>query len=434
LSSGGEIVRVGDVAVRTYRELSAELARNPNQALLIAVEQPGKEPVNEPESGAVVRAEKNEEFIFDVRPQPLQDLGLVMTMGEISAVQARSPAARAGITAGDMIERVDGQTMADEAASADGWTPLTLPDYLRHAGIEGREVEFSLRRGSPNSSEMAQSTVRVTPVPPSGMHSDIPPGGAMAADAVGIAYRVDNRVHAVEPGGAAASAGIVAGDRIDEAAIHRPAKDNGTTPKPVIFKLSPTEPNWPALIDALQFAPAGTNVELTFRHGNEEPRKVTVSPQRVDGRFIAPRGFLFEPLMRTRTAETFVEQLRYGFDETVESLTLVFRFLQKLGTQVPITMLGGPGTIAVAAGASASQGLSSLLIFLTMLSANLAVLNFLPIPLLDGGHMVFLAYEGIRGRPAPEKFVLALHTAGFVFIIGLMVFVIGLDIQRWLLT
>jgi regulator of sigma E protease len=113
---------------------------------------------------------------------------------------------------------------------------------------------------------------------------------------------------------------------------------------------------------------------------------------------------------------------------------MVFRFLQKLGTQVPINMLGGPGTIAVAAGGAASQGLSTLLIFLTMLSANLAVINFLPIPLLDGGHMVFLAYEGIRGRPASEKLVLALHMAGFVFIIGLMVFVIGLDIQRWILT
>ena len=91
-------------------------------------------------------------------------------------------------------------------------------------------------------------------------------------------------------------------------------------------------------------------------------------------------------------------------------------------------MLGGPGTIAAAAGDSASEGMSSLLIFLTMLSANLAVINFLPIPLLDGGHMVFLAYEGLRGRPANEKFVVALHTVGFVFIISLMLFVIGLDI------
>jgi regulator of sigma E protease len=88
----------------------------------------------------------------------------------------------------------------------------------------------------------------------------------------------------------------------------------------------------------------------------------------------------------------------------------------------------------VAAGGAASQGIATLLIFLTMLSANLAVINFLPIPLLDGGHMMFLAYEGVRGRPANEKVVVALHMVGFAFIITLMLFVIGLDIQRWLLT
>jgi regulator of sigma E protease len=56
------------------------------------------------------------------------------------------------------------------------------------------------------------------------------------------------------------------------------------------------------------------------------------------------------------------------------------------------------------------------------------VINFMPIPLLDGGHMVFLTYEGIRGRPASEKFVVAMHTIGFVFIISLMLFVLSRDL------
>ena len=68
-----------------------------------------------------------------------------------------------------------------------------------------------------------------------------------------------------------------------------------------------------------------------------------------------------------------------------------------------------------------------LLLFLTVLSANLAVINFLPIPLLDGGHMVFLALEGIFRRPVSEKVVVAFHYAGFVFIISLMLFVLSLD-------
>jgi regulator of sigma E protease len=83
------------------------------------------------------------------------------------------------------------------------------------------------------------------------------------------------------------------------------------------------------------------------------------------------------------------------------------------------------------AAAHAEQGFSTLLIFLCMLSANLAIINFLPIPVLDGGHMVFLTLEGIRGKPVSERVFMAATYAGFVFILTLMVAVISLDISRW---
>ena len=69
-----------------------------------------------------------------------------------------------------------------------------------------------------------------------------------------------------------------------------------------------------------------------------------------------------------------------------------------------------------------------MLIFLCILSANLAVINFLPIPLLDGGHMVLLAWEGIRGKPANERVQVVLTYIGLIFILGLMAWVIGLDL------
>ena len=93
--------------------------------------------------------------------------------------------------------------------------------------------------------------------------------------------------------------------------------------------------------------------------------------------------------------------------------------------------LGGPGTIAVVATSEASQGIPRLLTFLTLLSANLAVLNFLPIPVLDGGHMVFLMAEGIRGKPVDERWAFALTILGLSFILGLMVLVIGMDVYRF---
>jgi regulator of sigma E protease len=199
-----------------------------------------------------------------------------------------------------------------------------------------------------------------------------------------------------------------------------------------VFGEAPAEPehhDWPRLSGDIQFAPEGTEVEFTIQRGEAEPQLVTLAPVAAEGAFVGARGLWLRPIERIRQAETFAQQIRYGWDETADGLQMVFRFLQKLGTQVPMSALGGPVTIAKAAGYHAAEGLSSLLIFLTMLSANLAVLNFLPIPLLDGGHMVFLAYEGIRGRPANEKFVVALHTAGFVFIVSLMLYVLALDLN-----
>ena len=121
-----------------------------------------------------------------------------------------------------------------------------------------------------------------------------------------------------------------------------------------------------------------------------------------------------------------------GWRETKESILQIVMTVRKLASGgVSATGLGGPGTIAVVAAASASQGIPKLLIFLTFLSANLAVINFLPIPILDGGHMMFLLYEGIRGKPASERVQMYLTYLGLVFILTLMVFVIGLDLTRF---
>ena len=92
--------------------------------------------------------------------------------------------------------------------------------------------------------------------------------------------------------------------------------------------------------------------------------------------------------------------------------------------------MGGPGMIAVAATSEASQGTSRLLLFLTLLSANLAIVNFLPIPVLDGGHMMFLAYEGLFRRPVTEKVEILLTYGGLFFILGLMIFVTVMDASR----
>ena len=142
------------------------------------------------------------------------------------------------------------------------------------------------------------------------------------------------------------------------------------------------------------------------------------------------RGLIFEPISVDLKATSVAEAIELGGRETIDATAMVFTVLRKLGTQIPLNSVAGPLGIFEVTYRATQEGISHLLLLLTMLSANLAVLNFLPIPVLDGGHMVFLAYEGIRRKPANESVQLALTYVGLVFILGLMVLVLGHDIWR----
>jgi regulator of sigma E protease len=179
------------------------------------------------------------------------------------------------------------------------------------------------------------------------------------------------------------------------------------------------------MFDFLQRALPGSRVELTLDDG----RKVTLAAVDVKGWFYPERGFLnFEPKTFIQRADSFAAAIELGGRETEDSLTSVFQFLRKIGTQVSPRAISGPISIAEMAYGYASRGIGTFLLFLTLISANLAVVNFLPIPVLDGGHMVFLAYEGIRGKPPSEKIQVGLTYAGLLFLVGLMIFVFGLDL------
>jgi len=156
---------------------------------------------------------------------------------------------------------------------------------------------------------------------------------------------------------------------------------------------------------------------------------VTLEPMEDPGWVDPLRGLLFRQKTFLRKAVSLGDAIALGYEETIESLLLIYRTLEKLGSgQVSPRNLVGPVGIIQAASQSASRGTGELLIFLCILSANLAILNFLPIPVLDGGHMVFLAYEWVRGKPPSEGVFLTLSYLGLLFILALMVWVIGLDV------
>jgi len=97
---------------------------------------------------------------------------------------------------------------------------------------------------------------------------------------------------------------------------------------------------------------------------------------------------------------------------------------------VPFHTLGGPILIAQMAGQQAQEGLLNLIYFLAVISVNLAVLNLLPIPILDGGHILFFTLEAVLGKPIGIRKLEMAQKVGMVLLLVLMVFVFYNDIMR----
>ncbi len=127
-----------------------------------------------------------------------------------------------------------------------------------------------------------------------------------------------------------------------------------------------------------------------------------------------------------------VDAVRIGTGETARMVTLLVTTVRDLVTgRLSPRELGGLGTIGQASGASAERGFWAYLYFLAFLSVNLAVLNLLPIPILDGGHLMFLFFEAVRGRPLSVEWRIRLSHAGLLIVVGLMVWANGNDLVRW---
>ncbi|MEL0037407.1 MAG: RIP metalloprotease RseP, partial [Gammaproteobacteria bacterium] len=135
--------------------------------------------------------------------------------------------------------------------------------------------------------------------------------------------------------------------------------------------------------------------------------------------------------MRHRQQYSLFQAVGQGLDKTWEITTLSFRLIGKLFTgDVSPQNLSGPISIAEGAGTYASYGFVFFLSFLGMISVNLGIINILPIPVLDGGHLLYYFIEMIRGKPLSESVQEIGLRIGLVMVLSLMVFSIFNDISR----
>ena len=408
--NGDRIVQIDDVPIDNYAQINTELARKPDQQIVVTVERSEKDADGKPTG-------KTEHIAIPVARNPMRILGLVMKIGEVTAVQADSPAAAAGIMPGDLIRKVNGNPVAD---------PMTLPARLNAAA--GESVELTIQRETSKTPLVVSLQARE----PVEFSSPMLVNSPVAISSLGVAYQVLNRVDSVIAESPAAKAGLLPEDLIVEAKLIPPSKETLRALKvdqaKGTVRFTEEERNWPSFLSTLQEVLPGTTVELTVSR-QEEERTVKLTPVEAADWFNPNRGFNFKALTFVPKVDSVGDALAMGGQETFDALTIVFRTVGALSTsQVSPRNLGGPWMIIKTALLYADQGSAKLLLFLTLLSANLAVLNFLPIPLLDGGLMVFLIYEGIRGKPADERVQVVLTYLGLIFIIALMLWVFGLDL------
>ena len=164
---------------------------------------------------------------------------------------------------------------------------------------------------------------------------------------------------------------------------------------------------------------------------------LTPSPVEVAGETIGRIG-----VIETRSAEIAdkanvtvrhgpLESFTRAIGRTWDMSALTLRMLGKLFVgQASLDNISGPISIAQYAGQSASIGLDHYINFIALISISLAVLNLLPVPILDGGHLVFFAAEAIRGKPLSERVHLLGQQLGMVMIGGLMFLAFYNDIWR----
>lgn len=223
---------------------------------------------------------------------------------------------------------------------------------------------------------------------------------------IGLPHQT-TKIGEVFPNRPAARAGLKAGDVV--VAVNGIAVDKWT--------------NMTDLVDANRSAP----VRLQVRHG-QVSYEVTVAPEMVSGRAMLGVRSAGEV---TSVRYGLVEALGKGFELTWTNVySAAAGFAQLLTRALPMDALGGPIMIIQEGAARANTGIAALFSFLAFLSANLFVLNLLPLPILDGGNILFNILEAVMGRPVSSRFRNAAVMVSAALMLGLTAMVCFNDILR----
>ncbi len=326
----------------------------------------------------------------------------------VGVSDSTSPAGQAGIVSFEMVRSVDGVETATYSA------------VLSALGSEGsHEVEVVSAKG--------KSRVVTLSSDPAWVPLQAPFQDPLA-NSWGL-YPAMLFVKAVAPDSAAEEGGVLVGDRIVgidnsglaawEEVIRRISskQDDSETAKAASVLLERD-----GRVVALELVPRLT--KITNRLGHYEVRAV-IGIERGGDFVTGPMG---------RRYYSFVPAVGMAWRETTALVKLTIGQVGKLvtGRAAPSKTLGGPVQIFRDAGRAAREGIFTWARLMALLSISLGIINFLPVPVLDGGQFLFFAVEGIRGRPVPLRFRERAQQVGGLMLVALMLTVLVFDINRWM--
>ncbi|WP_369958927.1 sigma E protease regulator RseP [Pseudomonas benzenivorans] len=329
-------------------------------------------------------------------------LGSLQVRPVIGAVEDGSLAAAAGLQVGQEIVAVN-----DEPTT--GWAAVNL-QLVRRLGESG-PLPITVREqgstvGTPRQIELVdwlQGVDEPDPIAALGIRPWRPALEPVLAQ--------------LDPEGPAKAAGLQAGDRI--LALNEQSLDD-----------------WQQLVDRVRAMPGQRVSLLIERQGRQRELSLTLSAR---GEGEARSGYLGAGVEGGEWPPEMLREISFGPLEAVgEALSrtwamslLTLDSLKKmLFGELSVKNLSGPITIAKVAGASAESGLGDFLTFLAYLSISLGVLNLLPIPVLDGGHLLFYLVEWARGRPLSERVQGWGMQIGISLVIGVMLLALVNDLSR----
>lgn len=385
-------------------ELTVRLQENWRNDVTVTVSRPGETPETEAT-----------EFDITLPPVPVKELGLGFQVGPVTAIQRGSAAEKAGVQKGDLILSYNGTEVSNA---------LMLPSLAARSA--GEQVVLLVERAG------SEVEIEIPEAPKARFDAISRFAGELTLGNLGVAFRALPNITSVS---GQAESKFQVGDvlkQVQWVASKERQKELDKEFKERAFEAFPIDDEFTVacLYDWLQTLPVDSEVECIVERDGKMSDPFRLTSAYAEDWYWHVRGIGMSELKDVRVAENVGDAAALGLWETQRRFKGVLNFLRLLVTgRIGSDGIGGPGRIAYVAAAEADQGPSRLLIFLTMLSANLAILNFLPIPALDGGHMVFLTAEAIMGKPVNEALQVRLTMVGVLGLLSLMAFVIVKDIM-----